>query len=730
MDISLLHAGLAAGATLAAVPVILHLFMKQTPKHVIFPALRLIRERHKRSKKRLKVKNWLLLLARMLLLALMALALARPTLNSEMALGDQEVPTALALVFDTSLSMQYTERGNDRLTEAKLRAAEILKKTTDDSEVYVYDSAEPGKQAAISPAAARKRIDALELRAANRPLNAALVQASLDVAASNLARREVYVLTDLASSAWELGSSRTTEALAKIRQSQKVVKTYILRLFPKTIQDVAVVAAEPASAHAAEGEPLEIRATLRNTGPETQRVAEFVLDDTKKGEQVVKLPPNGEATVTFLTPARLGPGTHQGLVRLGGADSLKFDDVRYFTFSVQPAAKVLIVADFATDQDLDATFVQKALAPTASESPGGGAGSPFKVDRETKRQFQDRRRPLREYACVFLLNLDRLASEDWGRLLAYVREGGGLVVGLGNRAVPEGYEGSAASTLLPASLGPKPVAKDTTFGKAEYDHPIFNRHPQLLDPQLTAWPIYRYWPVTPSETARALLRFADGAPALLERTFKGAKSGHVLLWTTPLSRRVLREDPAAWNEFPESWAFLEVLLQTVPYLAGTAAERLNYEAGQDAVLAIDPSRRASNYTVQGPDPKVDTRRLAVPAIAETLLIAGPAKEGQWKVEWQGPDGSMGKAGFSVNVPAVESQVVALKPDDLDGLFGGKDQYKIADTAEKLRDLVIKGIYGTELFPWLMFLILALVTLENLLANKFHRESAQAGTTRP
>ena len=55
----------------------------------------------------------------MLLLALMALALARPTLNSETSLGDQEVPTALAFVFDTSMSMQYTEKGNDRLTEAK-----------------------------------------------------------------------------------------------------------------------------------------------------------------------------------------------------------------------------------------------------------------------------------------------------------------------------------------------------------------------------------------------------------------------------------------------------------------------------------------------------------------------------------------------------------------------------------------------------------------------------------
>src|SRR5439155_4616109 len=104
MELSLIHAGLAAGAALAALPVILHLFMRQKPKHVIFPALRLIRERQKRSRKKLRVKNWLLLLARMALLALMALALARPRIVTEASIGDQEVPTAIGLVFDTSLS--------------------------------------------------------------------------------------------------------------------------------------------------------------------------------------------------------------------------------------------------------------------------------------------------------------------------------------------------------------------------------------------------------------------------------------------------------------------------------------------------------------------------------------------------------------------------------------------------------------------------------------------------
>src|SRR5690349_15330899 len=185
MNISLLHAGLAAGGlALAAIPVILHLFMKQKPRHVIFPALRLIRERQKRSRKRLRIKNWLLLLARMALVALMALALARPRLFSQTSLGDQEVPTALGLVFDTSLSMGYKEQFKTRLDEAKERANEILKKTPDSSQVFVVDSAEPGVPLALSPAAARKRIEGLALHAANRPLNAAMGQAYAAVAES------------------------------------------------------------------------------------------------------------------------------------------------------------------------------------------------------------------------------------------------------------------------------------------------------------------------------------------------------------------------------------------------------------------------------------------------------------------------------------------------------------------------------------------------------------------
>ncbi len=108
----------------------------------------------------MRIKNWLLLLARMAVLALMALALARPTLYSQVPLGDQSVPTAMGLVFDTSLSMKYKDKDKTRLEEAKERAREIVSKLPDSSQVFVVDSSEPGSTG-LSPAAALKRIDEL-----------------------------------------------------------------------------------------------------------------------------------------------------------------------------------------------------------------------------------------------------------------------------------------------------------------------------------------------------------------------------------------------------------------------------------------------------------------------------------------------------------------------------------------------------------------------------------------
>ncbi|MBD3673784.1 MAG: BatA domain-containing protein [Planctomycetaceae bacterium] len=75
-----LNAAILFGLGLTAIPVILHLLLRNKPKKLPFPALRLLMLSKKSNTRRMKLKHLWLLLLRILLIAVIVLALARPTL--------------------------------------------------------------------------------------------------------------------------------------------------------------------------------------------------------------------------------------------------------------------------------------------------------------------------------------------------------------------------------------------------------------------------------------------------------------------------------------------------------------------------------------------------------------------------------------------------------------------------------------------------------------------------
>src|SRR6185503_13611442 len=76
------NVSLLAGGALVAIPIVLHLIMRQRPKQLIFPALRFIQQRRIANQRKLQLRHWLLLALRCGAIGLFALALARPSVTS------------------------------------------------------------------------------------------------------------------------------------------------------------------------------------------------------------------------------------------------------------------------------------------------------------------------------------------------------------------------------------------------------------------------------------------------------------------------------------------------------------------------------------------------------------------------------------------------------------------------------------------------------------------------
>src|SRR5262245_24846113 len=91
------------GAAAAAIPVALHFFFRSRYRTVPWAAMKFLLTAIEQTSRRLRFQELLLLVCRVLLLALFALALARPLSTVVYGAGGDAVDAVL--VFDVSMSM-------------------------------------------------------------------------------------------------------------------------------------------------------------------------------------------------------------------------------------------------------------------------------------------------------------------------------------------------------------------------------------------------------------------------------------------------------------------------------------------------------------------------------------------------------------------------------------------------------------------------------------------------
>src|SRR5262245_39634592 len=210
------HPLLLGGLLLVGVPVLIHLIMQQKPKHLPFPAFRFLLQKHPTNQQRTRLRPLWFLARRILLVAAIWLALARPKLFSNRLGIGSDRPVAAVLLFDTSYSMEYRVAQQTRLDEAKKRALELLEVLPAESRIAILDSAEPGGEWLVSRAQAEDRIAGLKLRPINAPVTRQIGQAykllnELDREQSDQSEdlpRFLYVFSDRTTACWDSSEAK------------------------------------------------------------------------------------------------------------------------------------------------------------------------------------------------------------------------------------------------------------------------------------------------------------------------------------------------------------------------------------------------------------------------------------------------------------------------------------------------------------------------------------------
>ncbi len=699
---------LLGGAALVAVPVVLHMMMRQKPVKREFPALRFLQSRVLANRRRLRLNHLLLLLARMAALALLALAMARPVLRNAGWLADAEGPVAAALVFDTAPRMELREANTTRLEQAVALARKLFDKLPPMSKVAILDTA--GSPVAFSPtmAAAATRVDRLASATPATSLATAVSEGLRLLETSELARRELYVFTDCSRGAMA--------SMAPLAEGDVPADTSLLWI------DVGATAATNCALDAVDlsadrlsaGTPLVVTAATSRSGPAITRgvAVEMLGPDgryVRRAEKPVAWKPDAPGEVSFEI-AGLAPGVQQGRVVIVGSDDLPADDVRSFTVEVGAPSRVLVAA--APPADRTGMFVAQAIAPAVLQKAGRARFDAQIIDADKLDAAA-----WDGYDAIELVDPAPLADRTWEQLREWVATGRGLVVWLGPRAgTPERFNTETSRELLGGGL----VRVWRTPGDANYlaptalDHPLLAAFRRVGD--AVPWqdfPVERHWEFAPNEQERAattIVSYRNGLPAILEHR---VGEGTVIVVTTPVSQAA--DDPDAWNMLAtgfEPWPFVILANEMLLHAIDTADDR-NITAGETAVVHV---ARGDINSVFVRTPAGDEVPVAVDPRRGTVTVTDTRATGNYVLRSGGQVGGFAK-GFSANLAPAATDFARLAPEPLATVLG--PGHRLARTeADLVRDVAL-GRIGAELFGWLILVAAAAMAIDWMLANRFY-----------
>lgn len=683
------------GLVAALIPLAIHLLHRGQSQPQPFSNLDFLRRLHHSRLRRLRLRQWLVLLLRTLIIALIALAFARPAHQGGAGWGGSTAPVATALLLDCSYSTGYRQSGGPLFEPLRHQASELLEVFSRRDEVALLPFA--SRVLAGDPAAGNeepaKQVAELQPTQEGTDLEAALQAAADFCAAHPQLRQEIYLLSDLSQHNWEQVSPKT----GWLPQAQ----VYIADLGPAERGNVHVDEVGFSAWLAAPGKKLNARARVANTSSQAapQTAIDVYLDGERVRHQLADLRPGEEFQFDFaLTPRRAG--LMGGYVEVQD-DALPLDNRRYFTLSAPDSFRVLVLGH----QPEDTYYPRRALAASAAADPALALrfGLIAQLDPALLQQTQ----------VLLLCNLSYLSAEQTTLVQGFVAAGGSLVIFPSPQADLNFYNRQLLPALTPtrlAQVAGQPGSQSTGQGlDAQQPH-----HP-LLDGLFTQvagdQPRFRAFfslvsAPSADQESMPLVHFADGQPAA---TLCWQEQGRTLLFATPLSLE--------WNDLPLKGLFAPLMHRLVRYLGLPADAGQSYVVGQPVQRYLPGARIDDRLQAETPS----GRKVWLSGVMQGgrcwWQIPRAEEAGLWRL-WQ--EGRLVDL-FAVNPDPREANLSLVPRQRLEQLFGpGRTRFLAPQ--DDLRSLVLGHRYGRELWRECLALALVLLLLELWLARAPQRRT--------
>ncbi|MFC2085277.1 BatA domain-containing protein [Bacteroidota bacterium] len=683
------------GLFAASIPILIHLLNLRKLKKIEFSTLYFLKELQKTKIKRLKLKQWILLALRILLILCLVSAFARPTIKS-VSFGNvsSAAKTTAVFILDNSFSMNVITDQGTYLNKAKQIAKNILREFQEGDEAVILLTSSVKRN--VKPVSNLEelidKIDNVQYSNVTEDLHQSVIIGSDILDASQNYNKELYILSDFQKDLIYNFDEQLDDLGKALNEN---VKIYVFDLSTEEVTNLAVTDFVVNNQIFEKNKLISFTATVSNKSGQVLEnvVASLFINDKRSSQSSINFNPGESKQINFESTLAFS-GLVEASVHLEDDDILQ-DNIRYLSFNVPEKISVVLFADEISDLK----FIETAL------------------NRLSEDNFEITQKNLSQIASINLVNYDAVVivgSEkvsNYSAIQDYLIGGGSLIIMPGENSTVATFKNLCGQLELSFPVE-KIVNEENSFisfEKVDFDHPVFSDlFNTEINPIISSPDIYIYFRLSIEGNGRKVISLINDNSFLSEYN-RG--NGRVFLFNiAPV---------LSWSDFPLKGIFAPLINKSLFYLTSRVKKEENYFAGDEITVNLR-DRALSQINIVKPDNTEEFIEQDPNNLSNIIKYGNSEILGVYKVY------SLGNIidYFYVNADPRESSLDYLNLNDFEDYF---DQINFKG---KLLQLPVNGNYkesiyqarfGTELWKYFLLAALIIALIEMSLARNTKKE---------
>jgi uncharacterized membrane protein len=679
-----LNPAVLIGLAAASIPILIHLLNLRKLKKIEFSTLIFLKELQKNKIRRVRLKQWLLLALRVLIILMLVTAFARPTLEGVSIGGTTSAAKTTAIfVLDDTFSMSVIDQKGSYFNQVKETIKRLLNQLEEGDDVgivLVSGDTEYELPLTSNINSLEECLNELKISSASGTVNSALIKATGLISQSQNFNKEIYLLTD-----FQKGRIAIDENISNLNQVLKKQVKFYSQVTTKIFE---------------KGKPVRFEATISNYSEQVVNnlVVSLFLGGKRSAQQSINLKPD-ETIIVQLEGITKQTGYVNAYVEIED-DDIRMDNVSYASVYIPEVISMILLYE----NIIDTKFIKLALQLAIENG---------NINLTEQNVSKINSVQLSTFDVVILVGGKENFNTD--ELLDYVRNGGGLV--LFPTSVPElsGFQNLAGRMLLPSPtdlvLGSDENADPVDFDKTDFNHPVFqnifrdDKKKEIESPEINT-----YYKITPKGKGNNLITLLDGSSFSGE--YKIGKGKVFMFNVAPVLE---------WSDFPLKSIFAPLIYKSVYYLLAKRNTDIGYLSGEPLNINI-ANRFLPQIKIEKPDRSEDLINLNGND-SEFISYSNTYVSGNYNIY----SGERLLEMISVNTDPLESNVKYISDSEFDDYLtkiNFEGVHVRIPKGEDPANVILQARFGSELWRYFLIAAFVLALLEMTIARSAKKELAE------